>query len=320
MYHIKIILRNLRRGGIYSAINIGGLAIGMAAAILILAWIYHEWSYDRFHAKEKQLYVVYNRATFDGVLHCWDYTPIVMGPTLKTDYPEIAGMARITKSEMLFANKDAKFKIQAGFTDPDFLTMFDFPLLQGNRETALNDPYSVILTERAAARLFGRDDPLGQTLLIDSEYSMTVTGVMKDPPGNTCFQYEAFVPMLLLKVQGWYNENWTANNVATFVELHPNTRLDWVNESIRDITNAHTNNTAEIEVFLYPLGKQHLYSKFENGLPAGGLIDTLRLFGLIAGLILLIACINFMNLNTARSEKRAKEVGVRKVMGGKRYR
>ncbi|MDR0796647.1 MAG: ABC transporter permease, partial [Tannerella sp.] len=137
MFHLKIILRNLQRGGIYSAINIGGLAIGMAAAILILAWIYHEWSYDRFHAKEKQLHVTYYRATFDGALRCGNWTPKILGPTLKADYPEIAGMARMSTNEFLYANRDNKFKIPTGCTDPDFLTMFDFPLLQGNKETAL---------------------------------------------------------------------------------------------------------------------------------------------------------------------------------------
>ena len=318
-FQLKINLRNLQRGGIYSAINVGGLAIGMAAAILILAWIYHEWSYDRFHAKEKNLYVVYNRGTFDGTLWCWDMTPVLMGPTLKADYPEIAGMARMSTNKLLFANEESKFKIQTGYTDPDFLAMFDFPLLYGNKETALNDPYSVILTEKAATRMFGQEDPMGKTVMIQSQYLMTVTGVMKDLPANTDFGFEALVPFPLLKIQGWNNENWTANNVEhTFVELHPNARLDLVNESIRGITNAHTNNEAGIEVFLYPFSRQHLYSNFENGVAVGGLVDRLRLFGIIAGLILLIACINFTNLSTARSEKRAKEVGVRKVMGGKR--
>jgi ABC-type antimicrobial peptide transport system permease subunit len=159
---------------------------------------------------------------------------------------------------------------------------------------------------------------MGKTLLVDNQYSKTVTGVMKDLPGNTLFDFDALIPVDFLKVQDWYSEEWTNNSIATYVELHPNARLDLTNKSIQGITNAHTNNSAEIEVFLYPLGKRHLYSKFVNGVPVGGLIDNLRLFGIIAGLILLIACINFINLSTARSGKRAKEVGVRKVMGGKR--
>jgi ABC-type antimicrobial peptide transport system permease subunit len=318
-YQLKIFLRNLRCGGIYSIINIGGLATGMAAAILLFAWIYHEWSYDRFHAKETQLYVAYNRNMVDGSLRCSNWTPAVLGPALRADYPGIEGMARMNNgASFLYANGESKFKIHTGGTDPDFLTMFDFPLLKGNRETALNDPYSVILTEQAAARLFGQEDPMGKMLLVDNQNSMTVTGVMKDLPGNTLFQFEALVPMSFLRVVGRYQENWRYNSLMTLVELHPNARLDLINESIRGITRAHTNDESQPEVFLYPLGKQHLYSRFVNGVPAGGMIDTLVVFGIIAGLILLIACINFMNLSTARSEKRAKEVGVRKVMGGKR--
>ncbi|MDR2233408.1 MAG: ABC transporter permease, partial [Tannerella sp.] len=318
MYHLKIILRNLRRGGIYSAINVGGLAIGMAAAILILAWVYHEWSYDRFHAKEKQLFIVYNRSAVDGNIRCSDSTPMILGPTLKDEHPEIAGMARMADETYFYTNEDRKFKIQTGITDPDFLTMFDFPLIQGNRETALNDPYAVILTKQAAIRLFGDENAMGQTLMINNQYPMTVSGVMEDLPGNTLFRFEALTSMDFLKVMGRFNENWTDNVLATFVELHPATRLETVNESIRAIAQRHTNDVTQPERFLYPLAKQHLYSKFENGVPVGGRIETLRLFGLIAGLILLIACINFMNLSTARSGKRAKEVGVRKVLGGKR--
>ena len=318
-FHLKIMSRNLRRGGIYSAINIGGLAIGMAAAILILAWIYHEWSYDRFHAKEKQLYVVYNRRTLNDALQCSDWTPLILGPTLKTDYPEIAGVARTWSNKMLYANEEAKFEIMTCFTDPDFLTMFDFPLLQGTKETALNDPYSVILTEKAAIRLFGKKIPLGQTLLVNNQHPVTVTGVMKDLPGNTLFQFEVFAPISFMKVQGSYHENWTNYTIQTYVELQPGARLDLVNENIRNIVNSHTDNRAKAEVFLYPLNQRHLYAKFENGVPVGGLIETVRLFVLIAGLILIIACINFINLSTARSGKRAKEVGVRKVIGGKRW-
>ena len=320
MYNIKIILRNLQRGGLYSAINVGGLAISMTAAILIFAWIYHEWSFDRFHAKEKQLYVAYNRATVNGKIWCWDTTPKPLAPALKADYHEVAGVTRVLSASMLLTNDDAKFKLTTGFTDPDFLTMFDFPLLYGNRETALDDPYSVILTEKAAIRLFGTEDAMGQTLLVDNQFQVIVTGVMKDLPANTLFNskrfsFEAFAPFDFLKSLGGYDEYWGNNTLQTYVELNPNASLDLVNESVRGI---YENRQGDTELFLYPFSKQHLYSKFENGVAVGGLIDNLRIFGIIAGLILLIACINFMNLSTARSGKRAREVGVRKVLGGKR--
>ena len=241
-----------------------------------------------------------------------------MGPTLKEDYPQVAGMARVSNTAFVFANGDAKFKIIAGRIDPDFLTMFDFPLLYGNKEIALDDPYSVILTEKVATRIFGNEDPMGKTLLANNQLPVTVTGVMKNLPSNTEFDFEALVPVALAKALGrWHDEGWYSMSVQTYVELHPNAQLASVNESIRGIVQAHTDDQ-QAEVFLYPLNRQHIYSRFENGVPVGGLVDMLRIAGIIAGLLLLIACINFINLSTARSQKRAKEVGVRKVMGGKR--
>ena len=263
--------------------------------------------------------MAYNRTLVDGDVLCQDWTPTPLGPTLKTDYPEIAAVARMRNYlSFIYANDEVKFKIQTNFTDPDFLTMFDFPLLHGNSGTALNDPYSVVLTEQAANRLFGEKQPVGQTLLFDGQYAVTVTGVMKDLPGNTHFQFEALAPVELFKTMGGFSDHWSETHWQTYVELQPNARVVLFNESVCDIIKAHTNNTTESEVFLYPLGRRHLYSVFENSKPAGGMINTLRIYGIIAGLILLIACINFMNLSTARSQKRAKEVGVRKVMGGKR--
>ncbi len=312
-------MRNLRGGGSYSAINVGGLAVGMAAAMIIFVWIRHEWSHDRFHSKEKQLYATWSRSVFDGSLRCWQWTPPIMGPTLKEDYPEIVATARTTSvRDFLYGVDDKKVNISTCSTDPDFLTMFDFPLLSGNAETALNDPYSVVLTETAAVRLFGNENPVGKSVLVDNQYPMTVTAVMKDLPGNTAFQFEALFPIPFMKVIGWYSEDWTANTLQTFVELQPGADPKKVNSTIRDIVKEHTDHQAQAEIFLYPLSQQHLYSRFENGVPTGGLIDTLRIFGWVAISILLIACINFMNLSTARSEKRAKETGVRKVLGSKR--
>ncbi len=314
---IKTTFRSLKHNKFYSSVNIAGLAIGMAVAMLMFVWIYHEWSYDRFHTKEKQLYTVWNRSELDGSLRCWNWTPIPMAPTLKADYPDIVATTRMRDNTMLYTNEDKKLNLATGITDPDFLTMFDFPLLQGDKETALKDPYSVILTEKIVGRLFDGENPMGKTVLIDNKYPVTVTGVMKDLPSNTTFRFEVLVPFSLQKIMGPYPDHWGSNVLQTYVELQPMASLDATNQAIRDIVKEHNNNDP-VEAFLYPLNKYHLYTKFENGIPVGGLIDTLRLFGLIATLILLVACINFMNLSTARSEKRAKEVGVRKVMGGKR--
>ncbi len=322
MYQLKIFFRNLLRNGIYSAINIGGLAVGLAAAILVFVWVYNEWSYDKFHAKTKQLYAVYNRATFDGSVMCWTWTPPVMGPTMKNDYPEIADMTRTRKATaMLFTKDDKKMNIPTSMADPGFLNMFNFDLLQGNKETALNNTYSVILTEKAAKRLFGNEEAMGKAVLLenDNRNPFTVTGIMENLPTNTVFDFEALIPIEYALVSNLLGDrsNWGNNCMQTYVELQPQTTLKQINESVRNITIQHTDNKSTTEVFLYPLAKQYLYGNFENGMPSGGRIENVRIFSLIALSILLIACINFMNLSTARSEKRAREVGVRKVMGAK---
>ncbi len=318
MNNLKITYRSLKRNQFYTGINVIGLSIGMAAAILLLVWIHHQWSYDRFHAKEKQLYIVYNRAEIGGKILCWDYTPMIMGPTLKSDYPEIVETTRFSENKILFAIDEKKLNLNISYVDPGFLTMFSFPLLQGNEESALNDIYSVILTEKTAIRLFGKEDPIGKTILLETKHPVTVTGVMKDLPSNTAFDFEALLPYAYRKAVGWYDEHWENNSTQTYVEIQPQANDKYVNQLIGNITKAHTDNKSTTEVFIYPLSKFHLYNRFENGQPAGGRITATCLLGVIALLILLIACINFMNLSTARAEKRAKEVGVRKVMGGKR--
>ncbi len=320
MNFFKVVFRSLKRNGFYSVINISGLAIGMAAAILLLVWVYNEWSYDRFHAKEKQLYQVWSRGEFNGKVECWGENPVVMGPTLKADYPEVEEMTRMDTRSMLYTLGENRLKMKTTCVDPGFLTMFSFPLLQGNMESALKDPYSVILTEQAAQRLFGSEDPMGKVLLCDAQYSMTVTGVMKDLPRNTSFEFDVLLPFTFAESHDWYkhNDSWGAFSVSTYIELQSPSQESGIDQSIQNIIKEHSNNEVPFEAFIYPLSRVHLYSKFENGVPAGGLVDTLQLFGLIALLILLIACINFMNLSTARSAKRAKEVGVRKVMGAKR--
>ena len=319
-FHLKIMLRNLRHGGIYSVINVGGLAIGMAAAILILVWIYNEWSYDRFHAKEKQLYQVWYRVKYEGSAEreCHNRTSILAGPALKADFPDIVESTRVIPRDILCAVGENSLKVQAAMVDPGFLTMFSFPLIQGNADFALNDLLSIILTEKTAKRLFGDNDPMGQTILVENQQPMTVTGIMKDLPNNTSFEFEALVNCTIAEINNWYSKSWGNHVIPTYVELHPLTQEDRVNQAISSIVRERTDNTLDGEIFIFPLSKSHLYTKSENGVPTGGLIDTLRLFGLAAFLILLIACINFINLNTARGEKRAKEVGVRKVMGGKR--
>jgi len=317
-YHLKIMVRNLRRGGFYTAINIVGLAIGMAAAVLLFIWVYNQWSYDRFHPKAKEIYQVWSRNKVAGVINCWQATSLVIGPALKDNYPEIVESVRVFNGSYLFGEGDRSFTVKTTHTDPSFLTVFNFPLLQGDVNTALNDPYSVIITEKAALRLFGTENPMGKTLLYNMKEPVTVTGVMKDLPDNTRFDFELLGNITFREKVIGYPASWGNMGLLTYVELNPHAQVDRLNDSVKDIIKNNTDQQVQIEAFLYPLDKSYLYNIFENGVPTGGTITFLQLFTVIAVFILLIACINFVNLSTARSSLRAKEVGVRKVMGSRR--
>ncbi|MET7253795.1 ABC transporter permease [Dyadobacter fermentans] len=312
--YLKIAFRNLLRNKAFSAINILGLSVGMASAVLILFWMYNEISYDRFHKNKDYLYEAWNRGTFDGKLQCWNSTPQVLGPALKAEYPEVDHISRNYSRWFVTRAGDKKISSEAIITDPAFLSMFDFPLLQGNAQTALNSVGSMVVTQKMAIKMFGTEDVLGKVISIDKD-NFTITGVMRNLPPNTAFRFEYILPIAYLKKIGSADDGWVFNSVHTYVQLKPGTNPEAFAEKIRDITIRHSNKTEEHEVFLHPISQWHLYSNFENGKVVGGRIAIVRLFGIIAAFILLIACINFMNLSTARSEKRAKEVGIRKTAG-----
>jgi ABC-type antimicrobial peptide transport system permease subunit len=318
--YLKIAFRNMARSKGFTFINIAGLAIGMGSAIIILLWIQNEVSYDRFHEKTDRLYTAWNRSVFDGKLQCWNTTPKILGPTLKQDYPEVEAATRVGwGNSMLFSLGDKRLNVEGTMVDPDFLTMFSFPLLKGNSHTALGTSYSMVITEKLAKKLFGNEEPMGKTIKLDNRDNFTVTGILKDFPNNTRFNaYEYLLPWSYMSIRKWDDSSWDNNSTQTYVLLKSTASPATFNNRIKNITIDHLKGTDKTEVFLYELSKRRLYSKFENGQPAGGRIETVRVFGIIAAFILLIACINFMNLSTARSEKRAKEVGIRKVVGAQK--
>ena len=314
--YFKIAFRSLLRNKSFSVINILGLAIGMASAILILLWVQNEVSYDRFHTKENRLYEIWENESRDGELQSGVPTQQLLGPALKKDYPEIENTARIGWNQyILFGNKEKSIKAIGTWADPSFLTMFSFPLLKGDPATALNDPHSIVITEKMARKIFGNDNPVGQPLKFDNSENFTVTGVLKDLPGNTQFDFEFLNSSAFLESKGWIDADWTNISIRTFVLLKPKTKAAAVDQKIKNIVKKYSDGRSQSEVFLYPVKQLRLYSKFENGKAVGGRIEIVRIFTLISIFILLIACINFMNLSTARSEKRAKEVGIRKVAG-----
>ena len=202
--------------------------------------------------------------------------------------------------------------------DPDFLKIFSFPLLEGNVETVFEEVNSVVVTKAFAEKMFGDESPVGKMVKVDNIDIFKVTGVMKDLPKNTEFTFEFLMPWAYLDQKGWDDENWGNNSIATYVLLKEDTDYAAFSEKIKTLRKNYDKESPEMETLLYPYSRTWLYNEFENGKEIGGRIDLIRMFGIIAAIILIIACINFMNLSTARSEKRAKEVGIRKVIGAEK--
>ncbi|WP_336517891.1 ABC transporter permease [Pollutibacter soli] len=317
--YFKTLFRNLARNKGYSFLNITGLAVGMAAAMLILLWIQNQLSMERFHEKGDRIYVMYNRDTDpEGNKWAWNSTPKILGPTLKADYPEVEDFTRFNNITFLLTSGEKRMNKRGAFADSSFLNIFSFPLLEGTVATSLQNSYSIVLTEKFAKALFGNEKALGKTIRIDSVNNCTVTAVLKDLPNNTLFEFEYLLPWSYMRKLDWDDKHWGNNSVRTYTLLKPGASQANFDKKIRTITIDHSKGSADqvtTEVFTQPLNRYYLYGRSEDGRLTGGQIETVRLFGIIAAFILLIACINFMNLSTARSEKRAKEVGIRKVVG-----
>ena len=316
----KIALRNLLRNKAFSFINISGLAIGMAATTLIILWIQNEVSYDQFHEKKDRIYEAWNRAVFSGKLQCWNTTPKILARTTEKDVPEVERAVRVNwPSNFLFSVGEKRLTVTGNIVDTGFLQVFSFPLLKGDPKTALNNGSPILLTETLAKKLFADDNAMGKVIKIDNKDNFTVTGILKDLPNNTRFKFEYLLPWQYLSKRGEDDSTWGNNSTRTYVLLKQNASFASANSKIKGTKVKYDKDEdPKWEMFLYPISRWRLYSNFTNGKEDGGLIEFVRLFAIIAAFILLIACINFMNLTTARSEKRAKEVGIRKCVGAQK--
>lgn len=317
--YFKVAWRSLWKNKGFSFINITGLAIGMCGAILIFIWVQNELSFDQFHANKDNLYKVWNKSfpQADGQVYTWDVTSSPVGPGLQQEFAEVKATARVYwPMDRLFNYANKSIMANGHDVDKQFLTMFSFPMIQGSSEHALDESNGIVLTAGLANKVFGGDNPINKVVKLDNKDLYKVTGVIANPPANTQFQFDYLVS-LAPNIGKYASDTWSNGSYNTYVLLKPGTDINRFNQKIKGLIHKHDPNL-KFDAFLYPSSKWHLYTRFENGKPAGGLIDTVRLMFIIAVLILLIACINFMNLSTAQSEKRGKEVGVRKVIGANR--
>ena len=316
--YLKIAWRNITRSRGYAFINIVGLAVGMAASILILIWVQFETSVDRFHEHSDLIYAIWRNSTMQGEINTWDYTPAPYAPTMKEQFPEVEEVARISEwDKQLLTHDENNFYEQVTFTDPGFFRIFSFKAVEGDPVAALSEPGNIVLTVSVAKKLFGDSPALGQSVTLAKQLDFEVKAIIEDLPENTDFPFTAFLPFKKLEAMGWADDYWQNNSYRTFTLLSEGVDLDSFNEKFSDFTE--TNSEVEhISDFLFPVEDLHLYSKFENGKSVGGKIELIRMFAIVSIIVLVLAAINFVNLSTAQSEKRSKEVGIRKISGAGR--
>ncbi|UAY56814.1 ABC transporter permease [Arachidicoccus terrestris] len=319
--YLKTAIRSLQRNKLFSGLNVFGLAVGMAGAILIAILLQYMLSYDRFHKDEDQLYVISNLDHFNGELHAWKTTPTILGPSIKEAMPEIQAFTRVDIGySYLFSVGEHRIQTdKGGYVDPGFFSMFSFPMLSG----AVNDDWKsgsgIIISASFAKAMFGNENAVGKTLRLDTTSYFKVAGVLRDMPKNTKFKADFFLSWQYADRQGQLDSNWENNSVNTYIKLNEGTDLTAFNKKIEGFTRLH-NRKIKTTIFAVPLKEDYLYNQEENGQYASGRIVIVRCLTVIGILLLLIACINFMNLSTAQSERRAREVGVRKVIGATRTR
>jgi len=324
--YLKIAWRNLINNKVYSMLNIGGLAIGIAVTLIIGLWVYFQYSFDRFLPGYEQVYQVRRNFNSNGDTLTFSSTSLKLADALRAQIPEIEYVAetdQVGPHGLMVGDK--KLFINGIYAGEDFLKIFRYPVNTGSVISALKDPYSIVLTASVAKALFGTTNALNKMVRIDNRDNLRVAAVLDDLPANSTFQFKYIVPFKYYEqTQAWVKEartdSYSFNSFWQFVKLKPGASYARVTAKIRDIEKTETGNTNALNsnVIIQPVKDWHLYAEYKNGKATGGFIEYVRMFSIIGVLVLLIACINFVNLSTARFEKRAKEVGVRKAVGSNR--
>ena len=315
--------RNLLKNKFFSLLNIGGLTVGLSVGILILLWVRDEESFDTFHAKANSIYRLENRVGTGNSKQIWTTTVAPIGPMAKKELPMVQDAVRMTDAYTysLFTYKDKEFDEQRmSYTDPSLFTVFDFPLVKGNAANPFPDLHSIVLTESTVRRYFGGEDPIGKTIMADRKTPFVVTGVIRDFPVNSAVKEDMLLPMALLEQEmyagrktgpGNMMSDFSQFNYITFLLLRPDAPVKGLAARLDAIHLRNKPDDTDLQYLLQPLPQMHLYRA--DGSDAG--ISTVRMFSLISVLILVIACINNVNLSTARSMLRSKEVSLRKIVG-----
>ena len=317
--YLRTALRNFRKNRLFSVINVSGLSIGMAIALLIGLWIWNELSFDTYHENYRHIAQVMENQSLKSGVTTMDAKPYPLVKELRNRYPaDFKHVAAFMLSEQVVTMDDKKLIRTGGFADAELPEMITLKMVEGSR-TGLDDPSTILLSSSLATAVFGDQDPLGKTLRLGDKYNVQVKGVYEDLPQNSTFKDLAFFAPVHLLFDSTSGENdWYTSAFDIYVQLNPGIDLKTASSKIAGLLKEHNKTVVKPVLFLYPMSQWHLYSNFKNGIAVAGNIQYCWMFGIIGFFILLLASINFMNLTTARSERRAKEVGIRKAIGSAR--
>ncbi|OFY71500.1 MAG: hypothetical protein A2Y71_11545 [Bacteroidetes bacterium RBG_13_42_15] len=312
---LRLTFRNILRYKGFAFINIAGLAIGLAASLLILLWVQDEFSYEKYNLNAENIYRVEEDQFYSGDRYHVTVTPHPCGPVWKEKIPEIKEQTRLNRlPRVLFRQEDKVFfESSIAAVDSGLFRIFTLPFILGDPETALNSPHSIVLNEKLAEKYFGDENPLGKTITIENKLQFTVTGVMKDLPRNSIFTFEGLIPYSFLYEINAVDNSWGNNSIFTFLLLEKDPDTKAVNKKLTDVVLEYLPET-ETKYLLFPLLDIHLHAQFGFEISKGPVI-VVYIFTLIAVFVLLIACFNFINLSTAKASGRAKEIGIKKVTG-----
>jgi len=316
--YLKTAIRQLIKNKGYSFLNIFGLSLGMTCALLILLWASDEFRYNRFHKNYPSLYQVMENQHYEGKTYTFAALPGKFGPAIKQELPEIKYSARLNwASRSLVTLGDKSIYERGYYADADFLKMFSFRVIRGDTADLLKEPTTIVITDKMAERFFGNENPIGKTLRLNNRDLYTINGVVEEPPRNSSLNFSWLVSFKVYEDRNDWLQQWGNNGIQNYVQLQSGADPSRVDQKLHGFIS-QKDSSANARPFLFSIRDWRLRNHFEEGKQAGGRIDFVRIFIIIAIIIIIIACINFMNLATARSEQRAREVGVRKTMGAGR--